>query len=304
MVMQIISLSTARSCAFSSAFFAYIISYQDLFPIKNIARIRGEIGLKPEYRCIMEVNSNTKLNGECILRLFIESGLHPRFGNAFWPKAAVCVCLVTFFGGRKTLLLRQCSPHHHAEHGVIEYLRRVYHGRVFSVKIYCNYSPCSKPGFECCSRIFKMKEDLMRNFDERMGAYRFGDSFSFEFIFAQIYNIARPSCWRRRCFLQMGPYVHSQPEPNDRSVGILCSFGPNMRSFQGADWEGLIDLLATWDMRCGISHVHICFPYLMSIRFGEYGNWRDIEDAKVRTDFEILKRNYSPSTCVSSYHIW
>ena len=121
----------------------------------------------------MEYISNTQLNGAEILKLFVESGLHT-VGNTRvnWPQDVFCVavCLVTFLkAGRKALLIKQnilgiCETLNrpfsfHAERDIIGYLGYNI-DRIRHVKIFCNFSPCSKPGHECCNSIRKIKEDL------------------------------------------------------------------------------------------------------------------------------------------------
>lgn len=232
----------------------------------------------------MEYIGNTQLCGAEILKIFVENGLHT-VGNmrVNWSKPVVCVCLVTFMNWRKALLIRQSTPFFHAEHGIIEFLR-INIPRIRFVKIFCNYSPCSKPGYECCNLIGKIKEDLKTQ--ERIRGD--GVRVSLTFAFSHLFNIARPSCWKRGCF-ETGRNEHIRPQENDTSLSNLCSFGPSIRSFEMADWVALIELLALSDTKRGVET-----GILTSFRFGEkYGFWRDLEDAELKRDFQILKDNYN-----------
>ena len=231
----------------------------------------------------MEYISNTQLNGPDILKLFIENGLHT-FGNVRinWSQDVVCVCLVTFLNGRNTLLISKNTVFLHAEYKIIRYLKENIQGIRF-VKIFCSFSPCSKIGYDCCSLIGKIKEDL-KTLHERNR----GDGVrSLTFVFSQLYEIARPSCRNRGCF-KWGQNGHIRPQESDDSLNNLRSLGRGIRSFEMGDWKVLIGLLALWDTyRCGVP-TRMRISFLESFLYGEYGHWRRLEDEHLKRDFQEL----------------
>lgn len=244
----------------------------------------------------MEYHYNTDLNGAEILKIFVGSGLHTvRNTRVNWPQDDVCVtvCLVTFLkAGRKALLIKQNRRYiqggtwksFHAEHDIIEFLG--YHiDRIRYVQIFCNFSPCSKPGHECCNSIRKIKEDL------KTRGKQWGGARSLTFVFSHLYKIERPSCRGNGCF-EPGPNRHSRPQENARSLNNLRSLGRDIRSFKMGDWVALIGLLARWDnCRCGVP-THIQTSFLESFLYGEYGHWRRLEDEHQKRDFkELLASN-------------
>ena len=237
----------------------------------------------------MEYIGNTQLCGAEILKIFVENGLHT-VGNmrVNWSKHVVCVCIVTFLNWTNALFIGQSTGSHHAEYGVINYLR-INILRIRSVKIFCNFSPCSKPGHECCNLIGKIKEDLETQQRSR------GDTDgvrSLTFIFSQLYDIARPSCRNRGCF-EWGPNRHRRPQENAKSLNNLRSLGHGIRSFEMDDWKVLIELLALWDTcRCGVP-TGIQISFLTSFFFGECGYWRCVEDANLKKDFHTFMQSNS-----------
>lgn len=233
----------------------------------------------------MEISSNTEMNGQEILEMYIESGLHA-VGNTRiqWKDSAMCVSIMTLVGGAKTLLIHKSSAKHHAEHGVITFVEENMK-KISSVKILSKYSPCSNSGVHCCTKIREIKEKLM-NGD--------GKEINFELVFAALYKINRPSCLKRGCF-KGNVGGHYPTEENGGNFKNLVSLGSSIRSFETGDWAELIELLALWDASRGVAGAG-----LAATRFGDkYGHWRDFEDAELKRDFEILKHRLQGVTRVT-----
>ena len=214
-----------------------------------------------------------RMDGLFILGLFLHTGLHtPRM--TYVVESTACVSVFHLKPGIKVLFFRKNEGpgKRHAEDFLIDYLNICKRNLQGTVKIFSNYSPCSKDGISCTSKFLSLKKSLPSCAD-------------LSICFTGLHHIARPSCqWRDRRYRCRLDLKESIVASNN-----LWRLGRSIRSFQRRDWIELLDALSFLDVYRGRP------GYRVRQEYAHWKVWRDLEDDALQGDCATMRHQNNES---------
>ena len=170
--------------------------------------------------------------------IFVDSQLH----GADWPKEACVVVSKDVFGTPEPFVVRNQVHGTHSEQKLTDELKQYLERENRSVlpteqrvtavqlKLFLNYSPCSK----CSFYLIKFINDCRSKFNLEI---------SLEVVFSGIYKIERPSCKRGECGEKHKRLPSDVMEANITGLKSLNQHGAKLRTFDQRDWSELASIL-------------------------------------------------------------